>query len=90
MFVSVTRWRYLEGAKVESFLEPAGVEIEAQGGSIRVEMTFKIMHEHVICLVLRTVRWARVHHRARIFLNKELTNFELDEYKLCKFDKLEF
>jgi hypothetical protein len=59
---------YLEGPQVDPLLEPDGVEVETVRGSVGVEVTSEVMHQHFVDLIFCTVRWARIDHGTRIFL----------------------
>lgn len=51
----IDRWRYLEGAQVNSLFKPNGVEVETERGAVCVVVALEIVHQHFIDFVFRSV-----------------------------------
>lgn len=65
---TTARWRYLEGAQVNSLFEPNRVEVETERSAVRVVMALEIVHQHFVDFIFRPVGRTRIHHSARVLL----------------------
>lgn len=59
---------YLYTFHVVLDLEPDSVEVESQGGAVGVVVATKVVHQHLVYLLLISHRWALVHHGTVILL----------------------
>lgn len=66
--LTIARWRYLEGAQVNSLFEPNRMEVETERSAVRVVVALEIVHQHFVDFIFRPVGRTRIYHSAWILL----------------------
>ena len=64
---------------LELYLEPGGVEVEAERGAVGVVVAVEVGHEDLVELLLGEVGRARVHHGAAVLLEHQLVQGHLPD-----------